>query len=212
MSEARPIREILTNGSAIVRLRGVGTEQHDEPMVHLDANIRDVLERAHSPAPALTASERAAIEPLATARVPVRPAREQEIARSLATLSAALPSATSGVDAGRLKLAAYQSMLAGCDLDALHYACRRCLAELDWFPTIRQLLERIRAYVSDEQHAINQARYLLRFADVTLSMEDAPPLTDAEIAGMSPEMARLGIKCGALTQEQVDRARAAIAE
>lgn len=177
----------------------------------LTPNMRTVLARATERDATFSAAEIALIEPLATAVAPTKPAADRDIRQALGALAAALPAQALDEAGGRLKLATYLTMLRGCDADALAYACRRCLAELDWFPTVRQILDRVRTYVSPEQHAINVARYIL--ANGRREPEsDVAPMTDDEVRRMSPEMRRLGMACGALTAEQVARATAGMDE
>lgn len=172
-----------------------------------------VLDRVRETDPAFSADEIALITPVARAIVPVTPTDPRNLRQSLGALAAALPSQAVDEIAGKLKLNTYTTMLEGTDEAALAYACRRCLEELDWFPTIHQLKERIAAYVSPEQHAINLARYILRAGRREQPpQETPPPMGGDEIRRMSPEMRALGLGCGALTQAQVDRALADTAD
>ena len=121
-----------------------------------------VLERAFDPTAEFTAADLALIEPVASAVATVQVAGERTIRQSIGALAAALPAQDMGEAAGKLKLNTYMSLLAGCDERALAHACRRCLDELDWMPTIHQLKERLRNWVSPEAVAISQARSILR--------------------------------------------------
>lgn len=169
-----------------------------------------VLDRAHTEGAVYSAAEIALIEPVAQALAPVVPADDRTIRQSLGSLSAVLPSAPTDELVGALRFNTYMKMLAGCDQDALAAACKRCIDELDWFPTVKQLKRRIAEYVSPEQHAINLARYILLSGErEPLTEADVEPLTDEEIRRLKPEYIRLGIKSGGITQEQVDRAFAA---
>jgi len=179
-------------------------------MPSLTPSIRTVLDRVREAEPIFTAAEIALIEPVARAIAPIVPADARNLRQSIGALAASLPSQATDEIAGKLKLNTYSSMLDGVDQAALAYACRRCLEELDWFPTIRQLKERIAAYVSPEQHAINLARYIMRAGRrAPVEAAPVPPLTDEEIRRLKPEFRGYGLACGALTQEQIDRALAA---
>jgi hypothetical protein len=121
-----------------------------------------VLDRAFEPTATFTAADIALIAPIATAVATVQVADERTIRQSIGALSAALPSQDTGEAGAKLKLNTYMAMLAGCDERALAHACRRCLDELDWMPTIHQLKERLRNWTSPEAVAISRARAILR--------------------------------------------------
>jgi hypothetical protein len=181
-------------------------------MPALTPSSQSVLARATEPGAVFSAADIALVEPLATAVAPVQEADARFIRQSIGSLASALPAQAIGEVGGALKLNTYGTMLAGCDERALAYACRRCLAELDWFPTVKQIQDRLRCYVSPEQHAINVARYIVRNGPREQVHHPVEPMTDDEIRRMSPELRRMGLKGGHLTQEQVDRALAACVE
>ncbi len=131
-------------------------------MLVSNPNTQAVLDRAFDCTATFTAAEIAMIQPIASGVVTHQPATERGIRQSIGTLSAALPAQATNEAAGKLKLGAYQTMLAQYDERAVSYACRRCLAELDWFPTVHQIVERIRDWVSPDQAAIARARVILR--------------------------------------------------
>lgn len=178
-------------------------------MPSLTPSVRSVLARATDAGAVFSAGDVALIEPIAKAVAPWKPAEERTIRQSIGALSAALPSQATSDIAGRLKLNAYVSALGGCDEAALAYACRRCLKELDWFPTVHQIEERLKAYVSPEQHAINVARYILRNGKRETVEEPVGPVTDEQVRRMSPEIRRMGLGLGHIPQEQLDRIVAA---
>lgn len=141
--------------------------QHDAAatgcsMPSLTSNVQTVLARAFEADAVFTAREIALIEPVAKAVAVPQPADEKFLRQSLGGLSAALPSQSTDVVSGNLKLRAYMSMLEGCDERALAYACRRCLDELDWMPTVHQIKERMAKWVSPEEAAIRRARAIIR--------------------------------------------------
>jgi len=155
-----------------------------------------------------SSTEIALIEPLSRAVAPVSPADRGKVRKAITAVVAALPAQATDEFTGRLKLTTYYKMLEGCDEAALAYACRRCLDELDWFPTIHQLKERMARYVSPEQHQINVARYIVRNGRRKAAEEVCEPWTDEEIRRMSPELRRMGLKLGAITQAQIDKVTA----
>ncbi|KTF68668.1 hypothetical protein ACNFJ7_02130 [Sphingomonas sp. HT-1] len=163
------------------------------------------MARATEDGATFSASDIAVIEPIAKAVAPSKPADERTIRQSIGTLAASMPAQSTSEVAGRLKLNAYVSALGGCDAAALAYACRRCLKELDWFPTVRQIEERLKAYVSPEQHAINVARYILRNGKREAAEETCGPVTDEQVRRMSTEIRRMGLRLGHIPQEQLDR-------
>ncbi|WP_380925445.1 hypothetical protein [Sphingomonas leidyi] len=172
-------------------------------------SIVTVLDRAYAGDAIYSPRDIALIEPIANAVAPVVPAAERTLRQSLGSLAASMPAAATDEISGRLKLNTYMTMLEGCDERALAYACRRCLEELDWFPTIQQLKQRMAMYVSPEQHAINLARHIVRCGRREPPEEGSvEPLSLAEIRRLSPELISLGLKVGAITEEQVAEATA----
>lgn len=131
-------------------------------MPSLTSSVQSVLARAFEADAVFTAREIALIEPVAGAVAVPQPADEKYLRQSLGGLSAALPSQSTDVVSGNLKLRAYMTMLKGCDERALAYACRRCLDELDWMPTIHQIKDRMAKWVSPEEAAIRRARAIIR--------------------------------------------------
>ncbi|MES3155036.1 hypothetical protein [Sphingomonas faeni] len=164
-----------------------------------------VLGRAFEPAAVFSEQDIALIEPVARAIAIAQPADERCIRQSLGGLSAALPSQATDELTGNLKLNAYKTMLAGYDERALAYACRRCLDELDWMPTVHQLKERMAKWVSPEESAIRRARAIMRTGRREVTTE-APPITADQIRALKPEFISMGVKAGFITQDQVDEA------
>lgn len=181
-------------------------------MPALTPNTQSVLARATEAGAVFSAADIVLVEPIANAVAPCKPADDRMIRQALSAVRAALPSRANGDGGGALQLKAYQTMLAGCDERALSYACRRCLAELDWFPTVKQIQDRMRCYVSPEQHAINVARYIVRNGEREQIEAPVEPMSDDDIRRMSPEIRRMGLRLGHLTQAQVDRAMEGIDE
>ena len=174
-------------------------------MPSLTPSVMTVLARAFEPNAVFSARDIELIEPIASAVATVQLADERCIRQSLGGLSAALPSQSSDAVAGKLKLATYHTMLAGCDERALAFACRRCLDDLDWMPTVHQLKERMACWVSPEESAIRRARAIIRAGRREIS-DDAVTITAEQIRAMKPEFVSMGIGAGFITQEQVDAA------
>lgn len=179
-------------------------------MPSLTPNVMTVLARAFEPGAVFSAQDIALIEPVARAVAIPQPADERCIRQSLGGLSAALPSQATDEVTGNLKFNAYKTMLAGYDERALAYACRRCLDELDWMPTVHQLKERMAKWVSPEESAIRRARAIMRTGRREVTA-DAPPITADQIRALKPEFISMGVKAGFITQDQVDEALGTIA-
>lgn len=174
-------------------------------MPSLTPSVMTVLARAFEPGAVFSARDIALIEPVASAIAVAQPADERCVRQSLGGLSAALPSQATDSVSGKLKLATYLTMLAGCDERALAYACRRCLDELDWMPTVHQLKERMAKWVSPEETAIRRARAILRTGRREVA-DDARPLSAYQIRALKPEFRSMGLAAGFITQEQIDAA------
>lgn len=173
----------------------------------LTPSVTAILDRAFDVAAAFTAAEVALIAPIATAVAPARPADEKVISRSIGSLSAVLPSKDMGEDGERLRLNVYLTMLAGCDERALAHACRRCLDELDWMPTIHQLKDRMRGWMSPEALAIIKARAVMRAPRIDAEGDAAAvEITADSIRAMSPSLRSVGIHVGAITEGEVQSA------
>lgn len=148
-----------------------------------------VLNRAFDPGAIFTAAEIALIEPIARAVTVARPADERTIRRSLGALAAALPAQHRDDVGSKLQLNTYTAMLAGCDERALANACRRCLDELDWLPTIHQLKERMHDWVSPEAAAISRARLILRAGRRVTEGQDGEPVEVGDVEALHARLA-----------------------
>lgn len=177
-------------------------------MPSLTPSVMTVLARAIESSAVFSAQDIALIEPVANAVAVPKPADERFVRQSLGGLSAALPSQATDEISGKLKFNTYKTMLAGYDERALSYACRRCLDELDWFPTVHQLKERMAKWVSPEESAIRRARAIMRTG--RRATADAPPITADQIRAMKPELRDMGLAAGFFTQNQIDEALDAI--
>lgn len=185
----------------------------------LTPSVVTVLGQAYEPAATFSAAEIALIEPLLRAVAPVVPADARKVRQSIGSLAVSMPSQATDMQAGALKLSTYMSMIGEVDARALEYACRRCLDELDWFPTVRQLKERIAAYVSPEQEAIFRARHIALRGARRMEEEEGPvaPMTPEALAAMArSEIGRaclsFGLTAGHITQAQYDAAMTPIDE
>lgn len=178
-------------------------------MPSLTPNVMTVLARAFESGAVFSAQDIALIEPVAKAIAVPQPADERFVRQSLGGLSAALPSQATDEISGKLKFNTYKTMLAGYDERALSYACRRCLDELDWFPTVHQLKERMSKWVSPEETAIRRARAIMRTGRREVTAE-APPITAEGIRALKPEFRSMAVTAGWITQDQVNEALADI--
>lgn len=178
-------------------------------MPSLTPSVMTVLARAFESGAVFSAQDIALIEPVARAVAIAKPADERFVRQSLGGLSAALPSQATDEVSGKLKFNTYMTMFAGYDERALAYACRRCLDELDWMPTVHQLKERMAKWVSPEESAIRRARAIMRTGRREVTAE-AAPITADQIRALKPEFISMGVKAGFITQDQVDEAFGAI--
>lgn len=169
----------------------------DDPAVFwaqcLTPSATAILNRAFEAGATFTSDEIAEITPIATAVATIKPADEDTIRRSIGSLSAVLPSKDNGEAGERLRLNVYMTMLAGCDARALAHACRRCCEELDWMPTIHQLKERLRGWVSPEAQAISKARAVMRARRVDAVPDDGPSPEPADVERVNAYLRRAGI-------------------
>lgn len=153
-------------------------------MLASNPNTRAVLDRAFDCTATFTASEIALAEQIA-AIVPVeRPADDDYVRRSIGSLAGALPAAATSNEGGRLKLKTYQAMLVGSDERALAYACRRCLDELDWMPTVHQIKERMAAWVNPDEAARAKARAILRSGRRAIEGPGAEPVGAEDVRAL----------------------------
>jgi hypothetical protein len=178
-------------------------------MPSLTPSVMTVLARAFENGAVFSAHDIALIEPVANAVAVPQPADERFVRQSLGGLSAALPSQATDEVSGKLKFNTYMTMFAGYDERALAYACRRCLDELDWMPTVHQLKERMAKWVSPEESAIRRARAIMRTGRREVA-GDLPPITADQIRAMKPDLRSMGVTAGFITQQQVDDALAEI--
>lgn len=109
---------------------------------------------------------------------------------------------------GELFVAAYERHLGGYPQDAIEYLTDRATGECRWFPTIAECRQILEAWRRTDSAALRRdtARRLEgreRMARVN-ERNDPPPalreITQAEVDGMSDEMRRFGMACGAITQ------------
>lgn len=172
------------------------TDQHPAAFSaqSLTPNAKAVLARAFEVGATFTADEIALVEPIANAVATVRLADDRTIRQSIGSLSAVLPSKDGGEIGERLRLNVYMTMLAGCDERALAHACRRCLEELDWLPTIHQLKDRMRGWVSPEAAAISKARAIMRAPRVAADDPDVPPPSPEDVERINGFMRRAGME------------------
>jgi hypothetical protein len=178
-------------------------------MPSLTPSVMTVLARAFENGAVFSAHDIALIEPVANAVAIAQPADERFVRQSLGGLTAALPSQSTDEMSGKLKFRTYMTMLDGCDERALAYACRRCLDELDWMPTVHQLKERMAKWVSPEDSAIRRARVIMRTGRREQA-EDAPQISADQIRAMKPDLRNMGLAAGFITQDQIDDALADI--
>lgn len=133
-----------------------------------------------------------------------------DVRRNLGPLASALPAQRTDEDTGRLKMAVYQTMIVGYPLPALKAACRQCLRELDWFPTPKQLLDRIEAWSDPEATRLSLIKHRLRRYDEDQerlkALPPPRPLTQEDVDALvnsdhGKSLIPLGLKCGAIIED-----------
>lgn len=174
----------------------------------LTAEAEAVLRLPHDAQ--LTADQVNALRPfLNVTLAPPEPITADDVRRNLGPLASALPAQRTDNDTGRLKLAVYVTMLEGYPLPALKAACRQCLKELDWFPTPKQLIERIEQWRCPEAVRLSLLKSRVRKFDEAQRHLSAPakPLTQQDIDDLAQSehgkaLIPLGLACGAIIEDE----------
>lgn len=118
---------------------------------------------------------------------------EQTMARSLKWLDAALPRQKTDDATGDMRVMLFHRKLGHLPTEALNHACNRAIDELDWFPTIKQMLAFAKGWTrSDDairlkvkaQHLANRERQQ-RLDDARLKLR-RERVDQAEIDAMPP--------------------------
>lgn len=145
-----------------------------------------------------SASEIEAIRPLAMAKLPTpQPVDEKRLNRCIASMSH-MPHRDSGITGSRLQLAVYIRMLSKYSTEAVNDAVQRCLRELTFFPSVKDLADRCEAYTHPNQYLINRAARIIRTGKRI--PKETPPLSQAEIDRMSPDILAFGVASGAIVK------------
>ena len=88
-----------------------------------------------------------------------QPAAEGHLAKCLLALDAALPRRKAPGETGELWLRTYERMLGHMPAEQLSFISAKCLERLDWFPTVKQMLD-----IGKEWRGIEQANRLPQIA------------------------------------------------
>lgn len=83
---------------------------------------------------------------------PLRMAEPKDVQQHLRVMDAALPRRARDENSGRLMVAAYTRMLSDKPAEALAFLTRTALAELDWFPTVKQCLAILSRFERRDEH------------------------------------------------------------
>lgn len=163
-------------------------------MQQLDNSKLAALE-AMGPDHCPTIQEREWLEPLAAMSAPAfTPAPPEKLVGTILALSAALPKQATDELRGETMLAVYKRMLSDLTTVELEKAARKCLEELDWFPTIKQIRERSRGYLNmrwatQEQTLHRQIRNLLQRKPKPENPEDSANVDPDDVKQLVAEMA-----------------------
>jgi len=152
----------------------------------------------------------AAVEAVAKEPLPSLPScAETHLAKCLRIMLAVLPKQNTDELGGELFVEAYKRQIGHYPNEAISYLADRATACCRWFPTIAECLEILSVWKrSDEAtRRQTQARFLLsrernlRWIGDCEPIELAPPITQAEVDRMTPEMIKIGLGCGALERD-----------
>lgn len=164
----------------------------------MSESVGAILEKGNDPDAVYSAQEIATIRPLALSTLPpVEPAPESHVNRCLASM-AHMPQKEGGITGGRLQLQVYLRMLAPFPVEAINYATQTCLRTLQFFPSVRELVNHCEDWTDPRQYAINRARRILNTGKRI--PKETPPLTQEEIDAMDPKFVALGLKIGAIVE------------
>lgn len=157
----------------------------------------------------MTEAQRRAVAHIASAVVEPVMTDQQHLDQALAALAASMPSKTKDLNHGKLQLNTYVAMLRGFSRDAINFACRRCLEDLDWFPTVKQIKDRADQFVSPEQRMVQQAKALLGRVPPRTGEHTLNPFTQAELdkfeIGDRIAMRDLGLRLGYLYRDDAGK-------
>lgn len=140
---------------------------------------------------------------------PLNPVGERHLKQCLRVMMAVLPKRATDEVTGELFVAAYVKKLGGyCDAQ-ISYLADKAMERCKWFPTIAECMEIIlewRRY-DDATRRKYDATSIARREERTRDDEsrrfnrwDAPELTQEDVDTMSPELIRVGLRCGALVE------------
>jgi len=127
---------------------------------------------------------------------PFTPAQPEKITGVILALSAALPKQRTDEMRGETMLAVYQRQLRDMTTEEIEQAARKCLDELDWFPTIHQIKERAVGLLGNrlsttEQDYHNRIRAIARRKPPEAETWQRPQLTEAERMLLDAETAEV---------------------
>lgn len=158
--------------------------------------------------PVLAADDRACAErALATYEAAPRGASPTRISKLMGTLAILYPAARLTDAEVALRLEAYQIALADIDADVLGLAFDAASKACRFFPSVAEIRE-YATKVRAPARMVNacRLRQLLAAQPAPVAREASAPLTGADIRRMSADVRRMGLRCGALTQDEIDEA------
>ncbi|WP_162527163.1 hypothetical protein [Sphingomonas solaris] len=159
--------------------------------------------------PVLNAEDKACAErALATYDAAPRGSTPGRISKFMATLAILYPAAKLTDPEVELRLEAYQIALADIDADVLARAFDAASKTCRFFPSVAEIRECARKVPAPDRMIDACRLRTLLLSQPAVPIERAPsvPLTGEDIRRMSSEVRRLGLKCGALTQGEIDEA------
>lgn len=141
----------------------------------LAASIEESLAAVRSLPDRLDDAQLALCDQLAATPAPrFEPASGEHFAKCLRALDAALPRRKADGDTGELWIRAYERMLGHLPAAQLNFISAECMRRLDWFPTVKQMLD-----IGKEWRGAEEAKNLPALAASKSDRERFARLQDA---------------------------------
>lgn len=83
---------------------------------------------------------------------PLPPAAEDYVVKCIRIMDASLPRQARDVNSGRLMVAMYKRFLSGRSEAELNFLSKTAIAELDWFPSVKQCLAILKRWHRRDEH------------------------------------------------------------
>lgn len=152
----------------------------------------------------------ARVEAIAAAPLPtLQPCDSQRFGQALRMMLAVLPRRQADEVSGELFVAAYERALGGYPAAAIDHLCDKAIRSCRWFPTVAECIEILSTWVRRDAATERKGRaedLARRERGRRLSDGWTPPpgpaLTQSAIDFMPQVMRDIGVKCGAIVQDE----------